>query len=156
MKNHILRAIGKAVGNGSPIVGLLAGAVAMSGCDSNRSTDSQGVKDLAPAETNQVEETDEFCTMGELLPDEDFKDPDNSSNECAMIPTAGLLPASAEVPKPSGVVSNGLYVVQEGDDLTSVSIRFSMSMQRLRFVNSLKAEEELQPGTRLLVEIPMK
>ena len=158
MNLQILKAIRESIRKGTPLAGLLAGAVAISGCDHDRSEPDGKTETPTACTTNCVEEVDEPPTMGELLPDDDVEseEPSNVGREHRIMVTAGLLMAKPETTEPNGVVSNRIYVVQEGDDLVSVSIQFSMTTQRLRAINPAIVDDSLRPGMKILVEEPVE
>ena len=60
-------AICESIRKGTPLAGLLAGAVAISGCDHDRSEPDGKTDTPTACTTNCVEEVDEPPTMGEII-----------------------------------------------------------------------------------------
>ncbi|MCL2520234.1 MAG: LysM peptidoglycan-binding domain-containing protein [Spirochaetaceae bacterium] len=51
------------------------------------------------------------------------------------------------------VVLNGYHIVQQGENLWRISLRFGLRVSDLAYLNNLEAENVLRPGTRLLVPL---
>ena len=61
-------------------------------------------------------------------------------------PVAEAVEAPAEQPKAPAADESVTHIVQEGEDITGLSIRFSLSPAEIRELNSLGENDELKPG----------
>lgn len=56
-------------------------------------------------------------------------------------------PVSAQEPEPEGLV----YIVQEGDNLWSIAVRFGVSLDELKTINGIGSNDAIVAGNRLLI-----
>ena len=61
-------------------------------------------------------------------------------------------PAEAAAPAPAKSAATTTYVVQEGDDMTGVSIRWGVSAAEIRELNNLTENDQLVPGQ--IIKLP--
>ena len=77
----------------------------------------------------------------------------NAADAAAAEPTAAQQPAGAAAPAASDAASaTTSYIVQEGDDITGVSIRFGVSAAVIRELNNLGEKDQLVPGQ--IIKLP--
>jgi len=76
--------------------------------------------------------------------------PAEAPAEAAPAETPAPAPAAEAQPSPEAPAAT--YVVQEGDDMTGVSIRFGVSAAAIRDLNNLSEEAQLAPGQ--IIKLP--
>ena len=91
---------------------------------------------IAPAETKTLES--DPAKMTESAPTTE--------------PKADAAPLAVEPPASSVADASQTYVVQEGDDMTGVSIRFCVSASAIRELNNLADDAQLTPGQ--IIKLP--
>ena len=96
----------------------------------------------APAKAEAAKPADE-ATAAETAPAEAAKD---------AAPVAAEAAKTAEAPAKAEAAATTTYVVQEGDDMTGVSIRWGVSAAEIRELNNLAESDQLVPGQ--IIKLP--
>ena len=69
-------------------------------------------------------------------------------------PVAPVVEAAPAAPEAPAEVATTSYVVQEGDDMTSVSISWGVSAAAIRELNNLGEDAPVTPGMKLKLPLP--
>lgn len=74
---------------------------------------------------------------------------DDSALMAETGPEGSIPPAGTDLSGPNGSIS--VYVVKEGDSLSSIASKFGVSMNTILWANDLKDAKTIHPGTSLII-----
>ncbi|MGB9722892.1 MAG: LysM peptidoglycan-binding domain-containing protein [Chloroflexia bacterium] len=67
-----------------------------------------------------------------------------------LMPTPGASPAPTRTPTPEALI----YIVEEGDTLYAIALRFHVSLEELIEANHLENPDQLHVGQELIIPAP--